>query len=215
MCADRPTARTNARQRAACVMATLLLVTGCATIAPAPQTAPTPMREEGEAAARVLAFQRGMQTLGAAELARERRRLSADRGAWSKMQLALLALHPRSLNLLRARALLDSVLAAPDTEAQSLHDFARLLLEQVNERLRLEALNERQAQQLERGTSQLEQASAQVEELRSRADALQRKLDALAQIERDLSAPSPQPPTSPPPAGPAGSTPPEDRTPLR
>ncbi|MFC5768094.1 hypothetical protein [Thauera sinica] len=186
---DRFAPGTVARQRATCAAAALLLAAGCTAIPPAPEAAP--VRDEGDAASHVLAFHRGIQPLAAADLARERRQLGTERTAQSKMQSALLALHPRSLNLSRARTLLESVLAAQDAEAQPLHDLARLLLEQVNERLRLDALNERLAQQLDRSAAQLELSTRQQEEMRARADALQRKLDALAEIERNLSAPLP------------------------
>lgn len=169
-----------------CAIAMLMLVAGCGTVPHGPVVAPA---SEGVSTARLLAFHRSLPALNAADLARERRQLGADGGAETKMRLALLALQPRALNLARARTLLESVLVAQDADAQSMHDLARLLLDQVNERLRLEALNDRLTQQAERNGAQLELSTRQLEEARARADTLQRKLDALAEIERDLAIP--------------------------
>ena len=188
-----PTWRATARVAA---MAAMMLIAGCSTTTIAPAHVPASVREESDPVSRLLAYHRSTQALNATDLARERRQLGAERSAMSKMQLAVLALHPRGVSLPRARALLESVLAAQDAEARTLHDIARLLLEQVNERQRLDSLNERLAQQLERATAQIEVSGRQLEETRVRAEELQRKLDALAEIERDLS-PSPAAPPTP------------------
>lgn len=199
MHADRSLPLTARRCRALCVTAALVLAAGCSALPGDPVAAPA---YDGAGAARLLAFHRSLAALNTADLARERRQLGAERSAEARMRLALLSLHPRTLNLPRARTLLESVLAAQDADAQAMHDLARLLLDQVSERLRLDTLNDRLAQQVERNGAQFELSARQLDEARARADALQRKLDALAEIERDLSAP----PRALLPAG--GATPP-------
>lgn len=207
MHADRFLAATARRCRALCTAAVLVLAAGCSTLPGDRVTAPA---RDCAGATRLLAFHRSLAALSAADLARERRQLGAERSAEARMRLALLSLHPRTVNLPRARALLESVLAAQDADAQAMHDLARLLLDQVGERLRLDALNDRLAQQAERNGAQLELSARQLDEARARADALQRKLDALAEIERDLSAP----PRALLPAG-GATPPPADEHPTR
>ncbi|THF62664.1 hypothetical protein [Pseudothauera rhizosphaerae] len=87
-------------------------------------------------------------------------------------------------DLVRARALLDAVLAAGDEDALAVRPLALLLAENVGERQRLGRLIERLDARLVAG----EQARA----------ALQEKLDALTEIERSLPA-RPSPDSSLPP----------------
>ncbi|WP_306477091.1 hypothetical protein [Methyloversatilis sp.] len=88
----------------------------------------------------------------------------------SPLQQAMQAAHPRTGNVARAKALLETLLAATDDASRAQHPYARTLLDQINERQRLVQLAERTNQQLK--DSQL------------RTDELQRKIDALADIER-------------------------------
>lgn len=88
----------------------------------------------------------------------------------SPLQQAMQAAHPRTGNAARAKAMLETLLAATDDASRAQHPYARTLLDQINERQRLAQLAERTNQQLK--DSQL------------RTDELQRKIDALADIER-------------------------------
>lgn len=88
----------------------------------------------------------------------------------SPLQQAMQAAHPRTGNVARAKALLETLLAATDDASRAQHPYARTLLDQINERQRLVQLAERTNQQLK--DSQL------------RTEELQRKIDALADIER-------------------------------
>lgn len=97
----------------------------------------------------------------------------------SSLQQAMQAAHPRTGNPARAKALLEALLADTDDA------YARTLLEQINERQRLDAVNQRLTQQLERATQQTKDSQ-------QRADDLQRKIDALADIERTPPARAPK-----------------------
>lgn len=128
----------------------------------------------------MLAYHQRIQSLNTAELARERRAAAEAPGATRQMQQALLALHPRSVNLARARSHLDAIVSGDDIEARKLQPLARVMLEHVSERARLEAVNDRFA-------LQLEQANQKMADTQTLAATLQQKLDALAEIERHLS----------------------------
>jgi len=96
----------------------------------------------------------------------------------SPLQQAMQAAHPRTGNAVRAKAMLETLLAATDDASRAQHAYARTLLDQINERQRLVQLAERTNQQLK--DSQL------------RTDELQRKIDALADIERTSPARTPK-----------------------
>lgn len=96
----------------------------------------------------------------------------------SPLQQAMQAAHPRTGNAARAKAMLETLLAATDDASRAQHPYARTLLDQINERQRLAQLAERTNQQLK--DSQL------------RTDELQRKIDALADIERTPPARTPK-----------------------
>ncbi|AOF83589.1 hypothetical protein BSY238_2273 [Methyloversatilis sp. RAC08] len=96
----------------------------------------------------------------------------------SPLQQAMQAAHPRTGNAARAKAMLETLLAATDDASRAQHPYARTLLDQINERQRLSQLAERTNQQLK--DSQL------------RTDELQRKIDALADIERTPPARAPK-----------------------
>lgn len=111
--------------------------------------------------------------------------------ASQRLQRAIQFAQPRRSNLARARSMLESVLADRGEDARALHPYARALLDQVNERLRLQGSIERLNQQLEHSGRQLRDSQQQREQL-------QRKLDALAEIEGSL---APRSPTLPVPQG--------------
>lgn len=139
------------RLTAAC----LALMLGACASAPAPVPAPPP------------------ETVSVAPAPEEPRSNKYER----QLQQAMVAAHPRSGDMARARTLLETLLAATDDEARPLHTYARTLQEQLAERQRLDGVNARLAQQLER-------SGAQLKDSQQRADDLQRKIDALTEIER-------------------------------
>lgn len=147
-------------------------------------------------------FHRATRSLSPAALARER--AAVVNGAvtpLAALQQALLASRPPGGNLPRSLSLLDAVVNTEHREARPLQPVARMLAEQLLERQRLEATNERLTLQLERTGQQLKESQRQ-------ADQLREKLEALAEIERTL-------PGRPPAAAPAEAPapPPERRTP--
>lgn len=96
----------------------------------------------------------------------------------SPLQQAMQAAHPRTGNAARAKAMLETLLAATDDASRAQHPYARTLLDQINERQRLVQLAERTNQQLK--DSQL------------RTEELQRKIDKLAEIERTPASRTPK-----------------------
>lgn len=97
--------------------------------------------------------------------------------------------------LTQARRALESLLADDSAEARAHHPYARALLEQIRERQRLSAENERLAREL-RELRELEASFARrsaqtqtLEQLQRDNAELQRKLDALTDIERRLATP--------------------------
>jgi hypothetical protein len=122
----------------------------------------------------LLRYQQSVQRMSAAEIARERAVLAATAPSpAANIRLAILLAQPRGpLDLARAIALLDGVIKAADPAAVSLQPLSRALAGNYQERLKLQAQNEKLSQQL--NESQL------------RNNELQEKLDALAAIERSL-----------------------------
>jgi hypothetical protein len=85
--------------------------------------------------------------------------------------------HPRAAqDLNRAVGLLDSLMKSPDPVAQSLFPLARLLADNYNERLKIDAQAEKQGAQLKE----------QLKESQRKTLELQEKLNGLADIERTL-----------------------------
>lgn len=173
----------------------LPLLAACAAFAPAsPQTVNMPPQRteapnEAERLEALWTFYRATRALGPAALARERSALAHEEASpLGLVQQALLLSRPPGGNLSRALSLLDTVLASNAPEAQALQPIARLLADQLLERQRLEATNERLTRQLERTGQHLKESQRQADELRE-------KLEALAEIERTLPA---RPPASPP-----------------
>ena len=101
------------------------------------------------------------------------------------------AAQPGQERLATARRALESLLADDRTEARVLHPYARALLEQIRERQRLSAQNERLARELDERARGVEASSGELELLRRQNAELQNKLDALTDIERRLSPPAP------------------------
>lgn len=169
--------------------------------APAAAPAPPPCICENEERVETLwLFHRATRGLSPAALARERAALAnVEATPLVVVQQALLLSRPPGGNLARALTLLDSVLDSEQVEAQALKPVTHLLADQLLERQRLEATNERLTHQLERTGQQLKESQRQ-------ADKLREKLEALAEIERTL-------PARPPAATPAEPVSPERRTP--
>lgn len=125
----------------------------------------------------------------------ERRDTAQDR-----LHAAVQASQPGQNRLAQARRALESLLADDSAEARAHHPYARALLEQIRERQRLSAHNERLARELDERTRGTENHGRELEALRRQNAELQDKLDALTEIERRL-APPPRPAasqTSPP-----------------
>lgn len=158
---DSPVKKSATLALGACALALLTALSGCATLA----------EPEADASAAVRADD------SAAKAAPES---ATQQSATARLQRAIQLAQPRQSNLGRARTLLDGILAANDEEARSVHVYARALLDQINERQRLTANNERLTQQLDGSARQLR-------EIQQQRDDIQRKLDALAEIERSLS----------------------------
>ena len=93
---------------------------------------------------------------------------------------------PRQVKLQRARSLLEKLLAAEDADSRALQPYARALLQQIDERQRLGALNARLSQQLTRSDDALRDS-------KERNEKLQQQLDALTEIERSLATRAPVP----------------------
>ncbi|AKU10824.1 hypothetical protein AzCIB_0919 [Azoarcus sp. CIB] len=171
---------------------------GCATVRSATAELPElpqlpPLLSNGNTPVRnALAYHETIRGMNAAELARERSALSgAGTAPLVQMKQAMLLSHPQgNNNLQRAQSLLEAINAAEKPDAVALQPLARLLAEQLQERVRLENTADRLTQQLERTGQQLKDAQKQ-------SDQLQEKLDALTEIERTLparpSTPTPSP----------------------
>lgn len=154
------------------------LLTACAGFPPDEQIEQTPINAELPQVVPTLAFYQSLQRMSAAEMTRERTALGAHPSApANQLRLAMLLGHPRAAqDLNRALGLLDSVMKSPDPGAQSLHPLARLLADNYNERLKIDAQAEKQGAQLKE----------QLKESQRKTQELQDKLNALADIERTL-----------------------------
>ncbi|AYH42841.1 hypothetical protein CDA09_05470 [Azoarcus sp. DN11] len=190
-----------------CVLALAGSTTGCAGVrsASAELSALPPMPpilgNRSTPIQTALAYHETIRGMNASELARERSAQSAAGNApLAQIKLAMLLSHaPQGVaHLQRAQSLLEAINASEKADAVALQPLARVLAEQVQERLRLESTAERLTQQLERTGQQLKDAQKQGEEL-------QAKLDALTEIERTL-------PARPSASTPAQSAPRERRT---
>lgn len=131
---------------------------------------------------------RGSTEIG---LLRARALAAPGESAFARMcQAMVLSLPGSAADLPRARALLDAVLSTDDDDARAVHPLARLLADDVLERVRL--------------GHQLEGLDARLQASEQARAALQKKLEELTEIERSLpTRPLPDPglpsPTEPAP----------------
>jgi hypothetical protein len=151
------------------------LLTACAG---QPPDESAPISVEVPSAVPALAYYQSLQRMSAAEMTRERTALGAHPSApANQLRLAMLLGHPRAAqDLNRAVGLLDSLMKSPDPVAQSLFPLARLLADNYNERLKIDAQAEKQGAQLKE----------QLKESQRKTLELQEKLNGLADIERTL-----------------------------
>lgn len=202
---DRPPVRCAASRCDRRVLAGLALVlatvlSGCTTVRSATAELPAlppmpPLLSNANTPVRnALAYHETIRGMNAAELARERSALSgAGSAPLVQMKQVMLLSHPQgNNNLQRAQSLLEAINGSEKPDAVALQPLARLLAEQLQERVRLENTADRLTQQLERTGQQLKDAQKQ-------SDQLQEKLDALTEIERTLPA-RPSTPTPPLPS---------------
>ena len=161
------------------LLALTSLLTACAALPPeeekAPITPPAATVQVNETAMLpLLGYYHLLQSMTPGELTRERQTLSRLPSSPSvQVRQAMLFGMPRATtDLARALAILETVLRSRAPEAASLHPLAKLLATQYQERLRIEAQNERLGQQLK--------------ESQRKRDELQEKINALADIERSI-----------------------------
>lgn len=122
-----------------------------------------------------LQYYQALGSLAPIELARDRAELLGRQASPdARLRLAMLLAHPRTnpQEPARAQGLLISLFKSSDPAAATLLPLARLLLDQIGERQRLE--------------TQLERQGGHLRETQGRAQELQLKLDRLADIERIL-----------------------------
>lgn len=125
----------------------------------------------------------------------ERADPAAHESAQQRLHAAVQAAQPGQAQLTRARRSLENLLADERTEARAHHPYARALLEQIRERQRLSAENERLARELcelrelEASFARRSAQTQTLEQLQRDNAELQRKLDALTDIERRLATP--------------------------
>ncbi|NMF98130.1 permease [Aromatoleum toluolicum] len=202
---DRPpvssvASRCDRRALAGLVLMLATVLPGCTTVRSAtaelPALPPMPplLGNTNTPVRNALAYHETIRGMNTAELARERSALSgAGNAPLVQMKQVMLLSHPQgNNNLQRAQSLLEAINGSEKPDAVALQPLARLLAEQLQERVRLENTADRLTQQLERTGQQLKDAQKQ-------SDQLQEKLDALTEIERTLPA-RPSTPTPPLPS---------------
>lgn len=137
----------------------------------------------------LIAYHREIRDLDMTELRRAQRSIgdAGDRPL-EQMRQAILLGDPRSASELpRALALVEAVIASRRDDAVAVRSLARMLSNEMHERMRLE--------------HQLERVGARLKASERAGVELQEKLDALTEIERSLpTRPSPDPTESPEPA---------------
>ena len=156
------------------VVSIACLLAGCAGFSP--EEPPNAIETQGVVPA--LTYYQSLYRMTAAEISRERTSLGAHPSApANQLRLAMLLGHPRAAqDLGRALGLLDSVMKSSDPMAQTLSPLARLLADNYNERLKIDAQAEKQGAQLKE----------QLKESQRKTLELQEKLNGLADIERTL-----------------------------
>lgn len=157
------------------VLSIACLLSACASIPPEEQA---PVSVEVPGIVPALAYYQSLQRMSVAEMTRERTALGAHPASpANQLRLAMLLGHPRAAqDLYRALGLLDSLMKSPDPVAQSLYPLARLLADNYNERLKIDAQAEKQGTQLKE----------QLKDSQRKTLELQEKLNGLADIERTL-----------------------------
>ena len=177
------TIQASAKHSALLAALAITLAAGCATrptvdVPPPPATVANYdekiVRVDESSMLPLLGYAQLLAQMSPQELARERAvLLYIPPTPSSQLRLAMLYGQTRATaDLPRAQALLDKVLRSSDPAAASLQPLARMLATQYQERLRLQAHNER--------------LLLQVSETMRRSGELQDKLDALATIELSL-----------------------------
>lgn len=167
--------RAGRGERLALAGAVLMLLSACAT--QPGTTAPVPAAgrsEETTVPLPALGYYQLLQRMSPAEIARERMVLAAlPVTPTNQLRLAMVLGHPRGpLDFAKAFALLEAVLKSVDPSAVSQQGLARLLLDNYNERQKLDR--------------ELEKLGGQLKESQRKAVELQEKIDRLADIERTL-----------------------------
>lgn len=160
--------------RLALAGAVLLLLSACATQPGTSAPAPVAGRSEETAPLPALSYYQLLQRMSPAEIGRERMVLAAlPVTPTNQLRLAMVLGHPRGpQDFPKAFALLEAVLKSADPSAVSLQGLARLLLDNYNERQKLDR--------------ELEKLGGQLKESQRKAVELQEKIDRLADIERTL-----------------------------
>ena len=168
--------------RAMIGMVLVHLLTACATLQPPTEEPepdpPTPraitVQVNETAMLPLLGYYHLLQRMTPAELTRERQTLAGIPVSPSVQvrQAMLLGMPRTTTDLARALSLLDTVQRLHTPEATSLHPLVRLLTTQYQERIKLDAQNDRLAQQLK--------------DSQRKRDELQEKIDALTDIERSI-----------------------------
>ena len=157
------------------VLSITCLLSACAGTPPEEQV---PVSAEVPGVVPALAYYQSLQRMSAAEMTRERTALGAHLSSpANQLRLAMLLGHPRAAqDLNRALGLLDSLMKSPDPVALSLYPVVRLLADNYNERLKIDAQAEKQGAQLKE----------QLKESQRKTLELQEKPNGLADIERTL-----------------------------
>lgn len=159
----------------------VLLLAACTAFPPVEESSPPVASTEASslqvnetAMLPLLGYYHLLQRMTPAELTRERQTLASipSKPAVQLRQAMLFGMPRTTTDLPRALALLESIQRSPAPEAVSLYPLARLLSMQYAERIKLDAQNDRLAQQLK--------------ESQRKRDELQEKIDALADIERSI-----------------------------
>jgi hypothetical protein len=154
----------------ACALLLCLVLAGCA----ATPTAPRVPRFDDPGPEPALNYYHFLSRMTANELGRERMVLAAlPANPNTQIRTAMLLGHPRGpQDLLKATALLESLMKSTDPVSISLQPLARMLADNYIERQKLE--------------SQIDRQGVQLKESQRKAVELQEKIDKLADIERSL-----------------------------
>ena len=161
----------SGRSPNACALLLCLALAGCAATPVAQQRVP---RFDDPGPEPALNYYHFLSRMTANELGRERMVLAAlPTNPKTQIRTAMLLGHPRGpQDLLKATALLESLMKSTDPVSISLQPMARMLADNYIERQKLE--------------SQIDRQGLQLKESQRKAVELQEKIDKLADIERSL-----------------------------